>query len=212
MSRRQQRCHQRRSCRRKRRRLQASGDIQFDTRNRDRCLGRGRDRCRARVARHQRPMGAAPAGVDQQARDSVRHGVQCGPDDGQCPESRPVVLFGEAEFQGDAPRMQGPLPVDHQVGVCCLHESVTVGIPPAQGRQLSVQHLDGPVLHNDRVRRMYDRGQQQVWARPPRMRPSIAPSAAKSGERSRPQGGMDGAFSQALPCRRAVSADEPLPA
>jgi len=65
----------------------------------------------------------------------------------------------EAEFQGDTPRVAGPLPIDHQVGVRRLHQSVTVGVSPAQGRQFPVHHLDGPVLHDNRVRRPYALGQ-----------------------------------------------------
>jgi hypothetical protein len=92
-------------------------------------------------------MGAAAAGVDQQAEDSVRHGIQDGPDDRQRPEARPVVRLGESQLEGDSPRMHGLLPVDDEVGLCRFHESVTVGVPPPQGRQFPVQHLDGPVLH-----------------------------------------------------------------
>jgi hypothetical protein len=46
-------------------------------------------------------MRAAPAGVDQQAVDSVRHRVQDGPDNRQRPEPAPVVLLGKPQLEGD---------------------------------------------------------------------------------------------------------------
>lgn len=104
-------------------------------------------------------MGATAAAIDQQSRDPVRDGVQRGPDDRKRSEPPPVVLFGEAELKSDTPRVQSPSPVDDEVGMRRLHQSVTIGVPPAQCRQLPVQHLDGPVVHDNRVRWLHDRGQ-----------------------------------------------------
>ncbi len=97
-------------------------------------------------------MRAATTGVYQQTRHPVRHRVQRGPHYRQRPETQPVLLVGDLNFKGDTPGMKGPLPVGHEVGVRRFHQSVPVGVSPAQGRQLSVQHLNGPVLHHNRVR------------------------------------------------------------
>ncbi len=56
-------------------RLKSSGDVELDTLNRERRRGSGRYRCGAWTPRHQRPIRAAAAGVDQQSRDPVGHGI-----------------------------------------------------------------------------------------------------------------------------------------
>jgi len=56
-------------------RLKPSGELELDTLNRERRRGSGRCRCGPWTPRHQRPIRAATAGVDQQSRDPVGHGI-----------------------------------------------------------------------------------------------------------------------------------------
>src|SRR4029453_13745482 len=92
-------------------------------------------------------LAAPPTPVHQQPLARIRSSVQGSLDGGQPIEELPAPLIQEGNLEDDAPAVLLRGPVDRPIRQGRLDQRLAVGVLPAGGRALAVEHLDGPPLH-----------------------------------------------------------------